>query len=702
MREHRTSENNTVHCNKRVLTHGQIISIGLMMYDAIAIAFAFFMALWLRFDCRFSQIPSDLLKSYYHFIPIYVVFSLIVFRKLHLYKSIWRFASYNELMRSVMATGITFVFHCLVMTVFFQRMPISYYVFGILIQFGLTLGVRFSYRFIMLERDRRTKHHERSNAKKILLIGAGKAGRMILRDILHARETADEVCCIIDDDPNKWGRYIDGVPVEGGRDNILECVERYGIDKIFLAIPSATVQEKRDILNICKETGCELKNLPGIYQFVTGEVTVSALKNVAVEDLLGRDPIKVNMEEIFQYIQEKVVMITGGGGSIGSELARQIAAHNPKQLIIFDMYENNAYEIQQELIKKYPKLDLVVLIGSVRDSKRVNEVFEEYRPEIVYHAAAHKHVPLMEYSPCEAIKNNAIGTYKTAYAAMMNGCQRFVLISTDKAVNPTNIMGASKRLCEMVIQSFDRMIKDGTPEKLPVLFAHGVDEDGHMKQPCIMPENIKTEFVAVRFGNVLGSNGSVIPLFKKQIAAGGPVTVTHPDIIRYFMTIPEAVSLVLQAGTYAKGGEIFVLDMGDPVKIDTLARNLIKLSGLKPDIDIKIEYTGLRPGEKLYEEKLMSEEGMKKTPNKLIHIGSPIPFDVEEFLSQLQELMQAAYANEGDIRDMVARMVSTYHPAGMHGCEEKGTVYEQLVGKAEKPAENGGYIMNCPTAGMVS
>lgn len=470
------------------------------------------------------------------------------------------------------------------------------------------------------------------------------------------------------------------MPIVGGRDDILSCVERYKIDKIIVAVPSATAEEKRDILNICKETGCELKNLPGVYQFLTGEVKVSALRDVDVEELLGRDPIKVNMEEIHAFIHGKKVMVTGGGGSIGSGLCRQIASYQPKQLIVFDIYENNAYDIQQELKKKYPDLDLVVLVGSIRDSRRINAVFETYRPEVVYHAAAHKHVPLMEDSPCESIKNNAIGTYKTAYAAMMNGCQRFVLISTDKAVNPTNIMGASKRLCEMIIQSFDRMIKEGTPEKLPILYAHAEDEDGAMVQQKF-PKDIKTEFVAVRFGNVLGSNGSVIPLFKKQIEEGGPVTVTHPDIIRYFMTIPEAVSLVLQAGTYAHGGEIFVLDMGSPVKIDTLARNLIKLSGLKPDVDIKVEYTGLRPGEKLYEEKLMAEEGLKKTRNELIHIGCPIPFEVETFLKELQTLMDMAYTNAEDIREKVAEVVTTYHPAGEHGSEKKGEVYERLLGE---------------------
>lgn len=586
-----------------------------------------------------------------------------------------------------MATGITFVFHCIGITVLFGRMPLSYYVFGIMIQFALTLGVRFSYRFVLLERSRQRKSEEIAKAKRVLLIGAGKAGQMILRDIKTAKELKDIVCCIIDDNPNKWGRYVEGVPVIGGRDDILSAVDRFKIEKIVLAVPSASAQEKRDILNICKETGCELKNLPGIYQFLTGEVRVSALKDVAVEDLLGRDPIRVNMEEIYSFIQGKKVLVTGGGGSIGSGLCRQIASYHPKQLIILDIYENNAYDIQQELKKNYPELDLVVLIGSVRDSRRINAVFESYRPDVVYHAAAHKHVPLMEDSPCESIKNNVIGTYKTAYAAMMNGCQRFVLISTDKAVNPTNIMGASKRLCEMIVQSFDRMVKEKIPEKLPILYAHADDEDGAMVKKQILSGDIHTEFVAVRFGNVLGSNGSVIPLFKKQIAAGGPVTVTHPDIIRYFMTIPEAVSLVLQAGTYAKGGEIFVLDMGSPVKIDTLARNLIKLSGLKPDVDIRVEYTGLRPGEKLYEEKLMAEEGLKKTPNSLIHVGCPIPFETDVFLEQMQSLMEAAYTNDEHIREKVAEIVTTYHPAGKNGSEEKGEVYERLLDQSVEAQE---------------
>ncbi len=645
------------------IKHWHIITMWLVAYDVVAVVLSYFAALWLRFDCRFSLIPENYFNAYKGFILIYVVLCIGVFVALRLYNTIWRFASYNELARVMVASFITAIIHVIGITVFFERMPISYYFFGAGIQFVLVIGIRFSYRFVLLERGRRERYQGNVDMKNTMVIGAGAAGQMIIRELMHSKETGTNVKCIIDDNPNKWGRDVEGIPVVGGRDEILKSVEKYGIEKIYVAIPSASAIDKRDILNICKETGCELKNLPGVYQFVTGEVSVKAMKSVAIEDLLGRETIKVDMKQIFEELKGKTILVTGGGGSIGSELCRQIAAHNPERLVIFDVYENNAYDIQNELIKKYPYLNLKVIIGSVRDSRKLNQIFSKYKPEIVYHAAAHKHVPLMENSPCEAIKNNAIGTYKTAYAAMMNGCEKFVLISTDKAVNPTNIMGASKRLCEMIVQTFDRMIKENRIDEIPLLFAHAEDEGGEMKMPKVASADIKTEFVAVRFGNVLGSNGSVIPLFKKQIAAGGPVTVTHPDIIRYFMTIPEAVSLVLQAGTYAKGGEIFVLDMGEPMKIDTLARNLIKLSGLKPDIDIKIEYTGLRPGEKLYEEKLMAEEGLKTTPNKLIHIGCPIPFDSDEFLKQLTVLMERAYENDENIRELVQEIVSTYHPA---------------------------------------
>lgn len=641
------------------LEHWHIIALGLMLYDALALGLSYLIALWLRFDLRYSMIERPYMEAWAAFLPFYVLFSLAVFWHLKLYKSIWRFASYSELLRVSLATVICSVFHLIGITLFFRRMPISYYFIGAMLQYFAVLGIRFSYRFILLIRGVRAKGIQ----SRIMIIGAGSAGQMLIRDIQRAREINGEVVCIIDDNQNKWGRLIDNIPVVGGRESILEAVDKFSVDQIFLVIPSATVAQRRDILQICNETNCELKNLPGMYQLVTGQVTASAMRKVSVEDLLGRDPISVDLQEVFQFIHGKTVLVTGGGGSIGSELCRQIAAHSPKELIIFDVYENNAYSIQLELKDRFPNLKLTVLIGSVRDSRRMFQIFKEYRPEIVYHAAAHKHVPLMEDSPCESIKNNALGTYKTAYAAMVNGCKRFVLISTDKAVNPANIMGASKRLCEMIIQAFDSKIKAGRAQDIPQLFTHKGMENADKDGTGAVFQDIHTEFVAVRFGNVLGSNGSVIPIFKKQIEKGGPVTVTHPDIIRYFMTIPEAVGLVLEAGTFAKGGEIFVLDMGSPVKIDTLARNLIRLSGFKPDIDIKIEYSGLRPGEKLYEEKLMAEEGLEKTSNERIHIGKPLSFDIDAFLGKVDDLMEAAYKNKDDIREMVKEIVGTYKPA---------------------------------------
>lgn len=644
--------------SKRKVEHWKVVRLLLMVYDFIAVIVSFGIALWLRFDCKVTSVEPQYLTTYKKTIIIYALFCLVVFWFLRLYKSIWRFASYSELLRVILATVVTGVIYTGSLLVFNLHMPVSYYVIGITVQFIATLGIRFFYRFVLLLRGRTNNEVHKKN---VMIIGAGSAGQMLFRDIKHAKETNETVACFIDDNPNKWDRYIDDVPVFGSRDHILEAVDKFNIEKIYVAVPSANPQDKRDILRVCNETSCELMNLPGMYQLYTGQVSVSKMKKVQIEDLLGRDPIKPNMDEVFAYVRNKVVLITGVG-SIGSELARQIASHNPKQLILFDVYENNAYDIQLELRKKYPNLDLVTLIGSVRDSRKMFDLFKKYRPQIVYHAAAHKHVPLMEDSPCESIKNNAMGTYKTAYAAMVHGCEKFVLISTDKAVNPTNIMGASKRLCEMIIQAFAAKIKEGKAYEIPQLFTHEKDmiEKPEIKEAL---KTTTTEFVAVRFGNVLGSNGSVIPIFKRQIEAGGPVTVTHPDIIRYFMTIPEAVSLVLLAGTYAHGGEIFVLDMGEPVKITTLARNLIRLSGYTPDVDIKLEFTGLRPGEKLYEEKLMAEEGLKKTKNDLIHIGCPIPFDINEFLDELDGLLDAAYRNEDDMKERVQKIVSTYHPA---------------------------------------
>lgn len=625
------------------------------LFDGIAVNVAYFLALLLRFDFHFQSIPSVYYHMWIQSIPIHTVVSLVVYMALKLYQSIWRYVSIHELERTLIASTISMVLHLACNEVLLGRMPVSYYCMGWMLEVIFITGIRYSYRSMRIIKRHLDKSRER--AKRALVIGAGEAGRVLIKELNNSEHVSTKVCCIIDDDKEKQGRMLNGVRIVGGRDDILSSVEKYKIETIIFAIPTATGAERRDILNLCKETECELLVLPGIYQLVNGEVSVKKLRNVSVEELLGRDTINVNLDEIMGYVKNQVVMVTGGGGSIGSELCRQIAGHQPKELIIFELYENNAYDIQQELIRKYPELKLTVLIGSVRDTKRMNSVFEKYRPDIVYHAAAHKHVPLMEDSPNEAIKNNVFGTYKTAMAASTYGTKKFVLISTDKAVNPTNIMGATKRICEMIVQNLN---------------VHS-----------------KTEFVAVRFGNVLGSNGSVIPLFKKQIQEGGPVTVTHPDIIRYFMTIPEAVSLVLQAGAYAKGGEIFVLDMGEPVKIDTLARNLIKLSGFTPDVDIKIEYTGLRPGEKLYEELLMSEEGLGKTANDMIYIGKPIEMNHETFLDELMKLKNMPDEELDLVREAIKNMVPTYvHKSNKDSREQAKKYKKQQKKTSEKLLNN--------------
>lgn len=662
-----------------------MIALFLMAYDAVAVTASYFVALMLRFDFKYSFIPVAYLEPWLKFSPFYALICIVVFWFLKLYKSIWRFASYTELERVTEATVITTILHAVLITLIFRRMPLSYYLIGAILQFVLITAVRFMYRFILLLRSSRTN----DELDHIMIVGAGAAGQTLMRDIRRTRALQEHIACIVDDNKNKWGREIDGVPVVGGRDSIEEAVKHYDIDKIYIALPSVKAKERKKIIDICKQTDCEIMNLPGMYQLALGDVTVNSLKKVDVEDLLGREPVKMNKREVREYLAGKTVLITGGGGSIGSELCRQVAkAPDLKRLIIFDVYENNAHAIKLELMDKYPELDLVTLIGSVRNSRRIKQVFEEYRPDIVFHAAAHKHVPLMEDSPCEAIKNNVMGTYYTAFAAMAYNAEKFVLISTDKAVNPVNIMGASKRLCEMIVQSFAKKIAEGKARELPdmhtdtntFLSKEGMSSAAAHEYLLEAPENPRTKFVAVRFGNVLGSNGSVIPRFREQIEKGGPVTVTHPDIIRYFMTIPEAASLVLQAATFGGDGRIFVLDMGTPVKIDDLARNMIKLSGFKPDEDIEVVYTGLRPGEKLYEERLMDEEGLTKTENELINIGKPIPFDEDEFIERLPALFDAAYEDrEDDIRDIVASYVSTYHDAGRHGTTKKTQAYEKQM-----------------------
>ena len=611
-------------------------AIFLLLADVLTILFSYFAALLLRFDFAMSTIPREYLVGYVWSMPFWVTAAVVVFYGCRLYHSIWRLASVSELRRILIA--YTLLIPIYVAGGFFMRlrMPTSYYIMGYIISFCMTTGIRFSYRLLRFYVNRQDNSRPAAGRDRVMIIGAGRAGQTLIKEMLSSSKMNVQVCCIIDDNPNKKGRVLEGIPIVGNRYDIVDAVKKYDINRIVYAIPATTGKNRKDILNICKDTGCRMQTVPGVYQLVNGEVSVSKLRDVEITDLLGRAQVKVNNDEILAAIRGKTVLVTGGGGSIGSELCRQIAKSEPKKLVIFDIYENNAYEIQQELIRKYgDKLNLDVRIGSVRNTNRIRWIMDTYRPDIVFHAAAHKHVPLMEDSPNEAIKNNVIGTYKTAKAAARAGVKKFVLISTDKAVNPTNIMGASKRLCEMVVQMMNRKCPD-------------------------------TDFVAVRFGNVLGSNGSVIPLFKKQIAEGGPVTVTDKNIIRYFMTIPEAVSLVLQAAYYAKGGEIFVLDMGDPVKIDDMARNLIRLSGYEPDVDIMVEYTGLRPGEKLFEELLMDEEGLQETENELIHIGKPIEMDDEWFQEKLKELDQESRLEDGKIKEIVAGIVLTYKPDLSH------------------------------------
>ena len=598
-----------------------------MLLDVLATAVAFFLGLWFRFDFIYADISQYFIDGYLSTIGIWCAVTVAVLALFNLYNCIWVFVGLSEVFRILGAYGILAVIG-VVAHIYGVALPRSSCIIGLILSCVFTVGIRFSYRIIRTVQLRVSHMAHASGIRNVMLIGAGDAGRALATEFQNSEYVRDHLVCVIDDNPVKQGKRLCGIPIVGGRSDILEMVERYKISKIILAIPSAGAKARKEILDICSTTGCEVQTLPGIYQMVNGDISVSKLRNVDPQDLLGRDPIRVNTDEIVGYVSGKVVLVTGGGGSIGSELCRQIARANPAQLIILDIYENNAYDIQMELCRNHPELNLLVLIGSVRNTNRVNQIMSLYHPDLVFHAAAHKHVPLMEDSPNEAIKNNVLGTYKMAQAAAKHGVKRFVLISTDKAVNPTNIMGASKRLCEMVVQMMNRQSE--------------------------------TEFVAVRFGNVLGSNGSVIPLFKKQIEAGGPVTVTHPDIIRYFMTIPEAVSLVLQAGYYAKGGEIFILDMGEPVKIDTMARNMIRLSGFEPDVDIKVEYTGLRPGEKLYEELLMKEEGLQETDNKLIHIGKPIVMDDEKFAEQLERLAKASKMEVSNMKDIVAEIVPTY------------------------------------------
>lgn len=634
----------------------------LLAFDIIIINLAYFLALFLRFDGSLIQIPRIYLKAFENYALINTAITIAIYSAFKLYRIILEYASYTELIKITQAVALSLLVHIFGISILFQRMPLSYFVYGFLIHYTFTVGIRFANKmFIQGKYNLLDKNPE---FKKAIIIGAGSAGQTIKEDINKSNRqenTSIKVVAFIDDNPEKKGQYIDGTIIYGGRDSIKELVNKEDIDLILVALPSAQENQKREILQICNETNCEVKVLPGIYQLVSGSISMSGMKDVQIEDLLGRDPVKIFSNETFDYLNDKVVLVTGGGGSIGSELCRQIAQYGPKLLIIFDIYENNAYEIEQELKRNNKDLKFITLIGSVRDYARVKKVFETYKPEIIFHAAAHKHVPLMETSPVEAIKNNVRGTYIVALLSLIYDAKRFVLISTDKAVNPTSVMGATKRVCEKIIQGINDIRANKEYEKLAKVTINDGDRIITINPKDYLQEkNPKTEFVAVRFGNVLGSNGSVIPLFKEQIASGGPVTVTHPEIIRYFMTIKEAVKLVLQAGSMAQGGEIFVLDMGEPVKIDYLARQLIKLSGYKPDIDMPIVYTGLRPGEKLYEERLMDEELLSDTKVEGISVGRPLEFSREEFFQKLDKVINQENIDELDIVVTINNLISTF------------------------------------------
>ena len=598
-----------------------------MLGDIVVINFCLAAALLLRFDLRMSQVPILYINNMLIFASVYSFTAVVIYYLARMYHYIWSHISFRELPKIVAAELIVLLLNVVLSLFLDYRLPLAVYFIGGCFILFFDTSMRYSYRF-WIQSITMLNHHMGKTQTKTMVVGAGEAGRIIIKELLDSEHLKVKVCCAIDDNPLKFGNYLEGVKIVGDCDTIPENVKKYGIEQIIVAIPSASAKRKKEIYDICKGLRCTLKTVPGIYQLVNGELNKNNLRPVNLEDLLGREPVRVNNDDILRGLKGKSVLVTGGGGSIGSEICRQIAAKRPANLIIFDIYENNAYDIQQELNRKYPNLPLEVLIGSVRDEARLDYLFKTYRPDIVFHAAAHKHVPLMEDSPLEAIKNNVFGTLITARAAMRYNADRFVLISTDKAVNPTSIMGASKRICEMIVQTLDK--------------------------------KSDTTFAAVRFGNVLGSNGSVVPLFEKQIRDGGPVTVTHPDVVRYFMTIPEAVSLVLQTMAYAKGGEIFVLDMGAPVKICDLARNLIQLSGYIPGEDIKIVYTGLRPGEKLYEEMLMEEEGLQCTENESIHIGKRLDINEMQFFQELKKLEKACHAELSDIGELVANIVPTY------------------------------------------
>ena len=593
-----------------------------IILDVLALTLCSFLALALRLDFHLEQ---NYINNIYKYLFTDSLILICIFSIFRLYKSMWSYASINETINIIISCSIYEIISFLYKQILEVNLPRSFYIIELFLLYIFIGAIRYSYRIARVIKD---YYHEKSGLTNTMIIGAGEAGRMLITEIYNNKVTFNnKICCIIDDDKNKIGSYIKNIPVVGNRQYIEKAVENYNIEEIIIAMPSIGRENLNIIIDECQKTNCTIKTLPGLNELV-GKPTMKKVRPLSYEDFLGRKEIVVDLKEISKSLCNKVILVTGGGGSIGSELCRQIAKCQPEELIIFDIYENNAYDIEQELLRNYPKMNLKTIIGSVRDYARVESIFKEYHPEYVFHAAAHKHVPLMEVSPNEAIKNNCLGTLNVVKLADIYKVKKFVLISSDKAVRPTNVMGATKRICEMIIQTYNK--------------------------------KSKTDYVAVRFGNVLGSNGSVIPLFLKQIEEGGPVTVTHKDITRFFMTIPEAVSLILQAFVYAEGGEIFVLDMGKPIKIYDLAKKIIRFKGYEPFTEMPIKITGLRPGEKLYEELLMDEEGLKETPNKLIHIGKPIEMNEKKFLNDLEKLIEYSYKNNKDIKERIAKIVETY------------------------------------------
>ena len=657
-----------------------LVPVCLMTFDFVSLCAAYLLALCVRFECGIGGIPGEYLRSYRSFVLYYALGSLLIYMYFGLYRSLWKFASYHELVRCVSASLVSIALHFVFISMLYRRMPLSYYLFGGMFQLGFLVTSRFFYRAARLEYLHLSKRFAAGkNYVNAMVIGAGRAGLIIIRELTTSERTMVRVCCVVDDDSSKWGRTIEDVPIIGGRDAIIEGVKRYGVRRIFFAVPTCSAEDRTQILNICKEAGCEIQALPGIYQFTNNEISLKQMRDVTVEDLLGRRPVSFDAAQVNALVNGKVVLVTGGGGTIGSEICRQLAEFGPRRIVVFDIFDDNAYRLQQDMRRRFPALDLAVVIGSVRDSSQVNELFKVHRPDIVFHAASHKNIPLAEGSPDETVKNNIFGTYKVAYAALAYGCSRFVLISTDKAVNPTSVLGACSRFCEMMLQSMSMFVADGD---ISTCFSPNM----HARVWPELPAKPSTEFCVVRFGGALDSNGSVFHMFRQQIAVGGPVTVTHKEATRFFMNTRDIVKLLLQASSDIASGEIAVLDMGEPVSIDKLARNLIKLNGYVPDVDIPVTYIGLRPGEKLCDEALMWQEGMRKTANPDIYVANPTPIDARAVFSQLYGLFKSVAEGGCDLRARLSELVGTYEP--QEGGAEAGALGAAVPFWAHEPINN--------------